>query len=67
MLVQKPVREFNGQPHLPNGQTTYFWENVKLTCPRAKNHRVEPWRDPGRCPRCGVYLEKNGFPYRIWE
>jgi hypothetical protein len=43
------------------------WEKRKPTCPISSGHRVEAWNDPGRCPRCGCYLEKNGFPFRRWE
>jgi hypothetical protein len=43
------------------------WQDSKLACPVAPEHIVEPWNDPGRCPRCGNYLEKNGFPYRTWD
>jgi hypothetical protein len=67
VLVEKPVREFDGRPRTETDHPTYAWENVKLMCPRSKKHRVEAWRDPGRCPRCGVYLEKNGFPWRLWD
>ena len=68
MLVEKPVREFPGQPRLAMDEPPVLrWEEVALACPRSKKHRIQPWNDPGRCPRCGVYLEKNGFPYRIWE
>ena len=43
------------------------WQKFELACPLEKKHRVEPWNDPGRCPRCGNYLEKNGLPFRIWD
>jgi len=47
------------------------WEESELACPmerdRHHKHRVEEWKDPGRCPRCGSYLEKNGLPFRVWD
>ncbi|MGA9450369.1 MAG: hypothetical protein WBW41_03385 [Verrucomicrobiia bacterium] len=43
------------------------WENVKPVCPVAGFHRIKIWNAPGRCPRCGNYLEKNGFPFRLWD
>ena len=43
------------------------WRNFKLTCPVEPKHFVEPWNDPGRCPRCGNFLEKNGLPFRLWD
>lgn len=43
------------------------WEKPAPACPMEEKHRVETWRDPGRCPRCGNYLEKNGLPFRVWD
>ena len=43
------------------------WLQFKLQCPVSALHRVQAWNDPGRCPRCGVYLEKNALPFRLWE
>lgn len=48
-------------------QTALIWQQYELSCPYDTGHRVEVWRDPGRCPRCSCYLEKNGFPWRLWE
>ncbi len=44
-----------------------IWRDYKLACPVEPVHFVEPWRDPGRCPRCGNFMEKNGFPFRVWD
>lgn len=66
MLVENPWPEFpSSQPRKPVRKT--FWETVKPACPVSKIHRVEFWHDPGRCPRCGNFLEKNGFPFRRWD
>ena len=43
------------------------WQDLALACPRWPKHFVEPWNDPGRCPRCGNFLEKNGLPFRLWD
>lgn len=43
------------------------WQKFSLACPAGSKHFVETWKDPGRCPRCGSFMEKNGFPTRIWE
>jgi len=43
------------------------WENVKPVCPVTGSHRIKIWNAPGRCPRCGNYLDKNGFPFRLWD
>ena len=43
------------------------WEKLSPACPRSGKHRVEAWRDPGRCPRCGNYMGKNGLAFRVWD
>ena len=43
------------------------WSKIELACPVSDKHSVEPWKDPGRCPRCGCFLEKCGLPFRIWD
>jgi hypothetical protein len=43
------------------------WKDFEPMCPVDEKHVVESWCDPGRCPRCGSYLEKNGFPFRVWD
>lgn len=43
------------------------WQKVQLACPVGQKHVVEAWKEPGRCPRCGSFMEKNGFPTKIWD
>jgi hypothetical protein len=43
------------------------WRECELACPVNADHFVEPWKDPGRCPRCGNFMERNGLPFRIWD
>ena len=43
------------------------WQKCVVSCPLDSKHRVEVWNDPGRCPRCGNFLERNGFPFRRWD
>ena len=43
------------------------WQKFPLACPVAPKHQVEAWQDLGRCPRCGNFMEKNGFPTKIWD
>ena len=43
------------------------WLQFKLECPVSPGHRVEAWNEPDKCPKCGIHLEKNVLPYRIWE
>ena len=44
-----------------------IWRDFNLACPVQPKHDVEPWKDPGRCPRCGNFMERNGFPFRSWD
>lgn len=67
LLIEQPVREFQVKPAPRPAPTPTFWENLQIFCPITKSHRVEPWQDPGRCPRCGNFMEKNGFPWKLWE
>jgi hypothetical protein len=43
------------------------WIKFDLRCPVSAWHKIEEWRDPGLCPRCGTFLDKDAVPYRIWE
>ena len=43
------------------------WRDYAPACPVNPEHRVELWKDPGRCPRCGNFMERNGFPFRAWD
>ena len=49
------------------GVKRFRWLQFKLQCPVSPLHRVESWNEPDKCPRCGIFLEKDGLPYRIWE
>ena len=49
------------------GVKRFRWLQFKLQCPVSPLHRIERWNEPDKCPRCGVYLEKHGLPFRIWE
>ena len=49
------------------GATRVKWIQFKLHCPVSSVHKVQTWTDPGRCPRCGVFLERSALPFRIWE
>jgi hypothetical protein len=43
------------------------WLRYKPQCPASAYHQVREWNAPDKCPRCGIYLEQNVIPYRIWE
>jgi hypothetical protein len=51
----------------PAGPRDFVWEKVRLACPVSARHIVEPWKHPGRCPRCHAFMEQEGLPFRIWE
>jgi hypothetical protein len=55
----------NRLPHA--GVRQFRWVKFQLQCPVSSTHRVETWNDPDKCPRCGLYLEKNVLPFRIWD
>lgn len=49
------------------GMRRLVWHKFKPACPVNIQHKVESWSDPGRCPRCGSYMEKLGIPHRLWD
>lgn len=52
---------------LYHGAARYKWKIFRLQCPISAHHRVQSWNDPDKCPRCGLYLDRNVLPYRIWD
>jgi hypothetical protein len=60
------LRESSIAPR-PKPLAALIWRVTELACPVEPTHFVEPWNDPGRCPRCGNFMEKGGFPFRAWE
>lgn len=52
---------------LYTGSTRRRWVDFQLRCPVSATHRFESWNAPGKCPRCGLMLDKNTLPYRIWD
>jgi hypothetical protein len=49
------------------GVEKFKWVKFKIRCPVSPMHRVQPWKDPGKCPRCGAFMENNALPFRFWE
>ena len=43
------------------------WLKFKPVCPVSPLHRIRPWQQPGKCPKCGFFLEQNAIPFRIWD
>jgi len=66
-LVENPWKVFAPGRRASGSLPQRRWVEAKLACPVAGSHRVRPWKDPGHCPCCGNYLERNGLPYRLWE
>jgi hypothetical protein len=53
---------------LPQPALNQFrWLHYRLQCPTSPSHRVQSWSEPGKCPRCGVFLERHALPYKIWD
>lgn len=49
------------------GQAKSEWKSQKLRCPVAPHHRIQVWVAPGKCPRCGTWLERAMLPWRVWD
>jgi Zn-finger nucleic acid-binding protein len=49
------------------GVKRFRWLPFQIQCPVSPRHRVQSWNEPDQCPRCGIYLEKNVLPFRIWD
>jgi len=43
------------------------WVPLKPRCPIAAHHRVGDWTNPGKCPRCGTFLDRSVTPFRVWD
>ena len=39
----------------------------KPACPVSPKHRVRAWTRPDKCPKCGMFMEQNGLPFRLWD
>ncbi len=51
----------------PVGVRKFKWMSFRIRCAVSLAHRVQAWNEPGKCPRCGSYLEKNAIPFRYWD
>lgn len=51
----------------PVGVRRFKWVTFKIRCPVSLAHRVHAWNEPGKCPRCGNFMEKNALPFRYWD
>jgi len=39
----------------------------KLACPVSARHHIRMWKQPGKCPKCGVFLDGSGTPFKVWD
>jgi hypothetical protein len=51
----------------PGGATDYRWFKFAPACPVSTKHRVKEWRNPGKCPKCGWFLDCSPLPFRTWD
>jgi hypothetical protein len=66
--TQEPPPSFEAAINrLPPLGTKMKWVPFKIQCPVSSHHRVRAWNDPGKCPRCGNFMEKNALPFRYWD
>lgn len=45
----------------------FCWVRYQAVCPMSPWHRVREWRQPDKCPRCGVFLDGNAIPFKVWD
>lgn len=45
----------------------FRWVRYKLVCPVSARHRIREWKQPGKCPKCGVFLDGSGAPFKVWD
>jgi len=45
----------------------FKWVQFKPRCAVSLAHRVHVWNEPGKCPRCGNFMDKNALPFRYWD
>jgi len=49
------------------GRVRSRWQKFKPVCPISARHRSREWKQPDKCPRCGIFLEANAIPFREWD
>jgi hypothetical protein len=65
---EKPPKFADALNFLVIGSGKRFrWVKYKLVCPVLARHRVRLWKQPGKCPKCGVFLEGSGTPFKVWD
>jgi len=65
---EKPPTFAAALHHLVVGRDQSFhWMKFKLVCPVSPRHRLRVWQQPGKCPRCGIFLDGSGTPFKVWD
>lgn len=49
------------------GGKRFRWVQFKTACPVAARHRARAWKQPGKCPKCGAFLDGSGTPFKAWD
>ena len=44
-----------------------LWVKFKTVCPVSPLHRIRLWKQPDKCPRCGMFMGRDGMPFCIWD
>jgi hypothetical protein len=52
---------------LLTGAKQFRWLSFDAACLISPRHRVQKWNWPGKCPKCGLFLEQSAIPFRIWD
>jgi hypothetical protein len=69
--VKAPARPPTFQAALnrlpPGGAKRFRWLRFKAACPASPRHRIREWHQPGKCPKCGIFLDANAIPFRVWD
>jgi hypothetical protein len=45
----------------------FRWVQFKTVCPVSARHPIRAWKQPGKCPKCGVFLDGSGTPFKAWD
>lgn len=65
---EKPPKFADALNFLALGNTNRCrWMTYKPACPVSSRHRIRIWQQPGKCPKCGVFLECCGTPFKAWD
>jgi len=65
---EKPPAFATALNYLVVGSGKHFrWIKYKPACPVAARHRIRVWKQPGKCPKCGVFLDGSGTPFKVWD